>query len=240
MLAELLRAFQYLTVLPLPQSAESASLGRASLFFPAVGLVLGGIVVGADRLAESLPRGVVDPAIVALLIALTGARPQRAVATTATGVLRPRQAIEVLQQNEAAPWSGAAWLAAAALIGFKVGAVAALGANRLWALLFSPMIGRWAMVVCAFSSRTPARTGAERDYIRGVQFRDFAWTSVFTCAILFGYTEAAGILVIALVAPLIVGLRLLWHRWLGGVTSPVVTATGELAEVFALVLFAGL
>jgi cobalamin synthase len=210
------------------------------LFFPAVGLVLGGIVAGADRVAESLPRGMADPSIVAFLIALTGARPQMAVAATAAAVLRPRQAAEILRQDELPPWSGVAWLAAAALVGLKVGTVAALGADRLWALLFSPMIGRWAMVVCAFSSRTLAKSGADRDYIRGVQFRDFAWTSVFTCGILFGYTEAVGIVVVALVAPLTVGLRLLWHRWLGGVTSRLVTATGEVAEVIALVLFAGL
>src|SRR5215210_1092779 len=71
----LLVAVQFLTRLPTPGGLPVAgpALGRSLGWFPAVGLLLGGLLAAADALLSMvLPRGLVDVVLLVLLALLTG------------------------------------------------------------------------------------------------------------------------------------------------------------------------
>ena len=73
-LEDVLVAFRYLTVLPLPRRRAPGDLGRAAGWFPVVGLVVGGGIALASIAADRLvPPGVGAILVVALWVGLTGA-----------------------------------------------------------------------------------------------------------------------------------------------------------------------
>ena len=68
-------AFQFLTILPWPrvQVRHPADLGGSMAFYPIVGATLGSVLVGVYGIgSEVFPDGVLRPALVVLLIILTG------------------------------------------------------------------------------------------------------------------------------------------------------------------------
>ena len=68
-------AFQFLTILPWPRVAGTPpeDLGGSMAFYPIVGAALGSVMVGAYLVgSEIFPDGVLRPALVVLLIILTG------------------------------------------------------------------------------------------------------------------------------------------------------------------------
>ena len=68
-------AFQFLTILPWPrvQVRHPADLGGSMAFYPIVGATLGSVLVGVYGVgSEVFPDGVLRPALVVLLIILTG------------------------------------------------------------------------------------------------------------------------------------------------------------------------
>src|SRR5919109_4754604 len=68
-------AFQFLTILPWPrvQVRRAEDLGGSMAFYPIVGAALGSVMVGVYVVgSEVFPDGVLRPALVVLLIILTG------------------------------------------------------------------------------------------------------------------------------------------------------------------------
>ena len=108
---------------------------------------------------------------------------------------------------------------------------------RLYGLVFAPLLSRWSMVVVAFSARAARLGAAGPRYMPDLTFREFALASVFTFAVTFSATEAFGIFIVVIVAAITVVLRLLWHRWLGGVDDATVNATAAMTELAVLLLF---
>jgi adenosylcobinamide-GDP ribazoletransferase len=68
-------AFQFLTILPWPRGTvrRPEDLGGSMAFYPVVGAVLGGLLVGAYGLGATIfPDAVLRPALILLLVVLTG------------------------------------------------------------------------------------------------------------------------------------------------------------------------
>jgi len=69
-------AFQFLTIIPVPfpVRCKAKDLGRSMAFFPLIGLMLGGLLVGADFiLSRFLPGDVSGIILIVLLSVVTGA-----------------------------------------------------------------------------------------------------------------------------------------------------------------------
>ncbi|MCK4222429.1 MAG: adenosylcobinamide-GDP ribazoletransferase, partial [Dehalococcoidia bacterium] len=69
-------AWQFLTIIPAPRRREfvTQELGKSVAFFPVIGLVLGLVLLGLDRLmALFLPSFLINILLVAALAILTGA-----------------------------------------------------------------------------------------------------------------------------------------------------------------------
>jgi adenosylcobinamide-GDP ribazoletransferase len=68
-------ALQFLTILPWPQGTarRAEDLGGSMAFYPVIGALLAGLMVGVYRLGTGIfPDGVLRPALILLLVVLTG------------------------------------------------------------------------------------------------------------------------------------------------------------------------
>lgn len=240
-LTELLIALQFLTIVRVKHDLpfSETALGRASVFFPPIGLLLGLTVWGMDLILRLLiPLPFVNGVIVFALAFLSRGLHLDGLADSVDGLLGSQErerSLEIMKDSAIGTFGALAVIAAVSL---KLRALDLLtGSYRGPALLLSPMLGRWACVVMAYSSR-PARTeGLGATFVRGVQFREFALASVLTLAIVFASLEVLGLLVFLPLAAIIVVFTLYCHRRLGGVTGDTLGALGEMIETTAFCLF---
>ncbi len=220
LVAQLATAIRHLSVLPL--GGPRAPLGESALFFPLVGLGLGAVLVGVDHALDGLAPTPRNAAVIAVLVAATGARPLRELAR-GTGTL--------------VSGHGAVRAAAVALVTVaKVAALAAVApALRATALLLAPMLARWSIVVFAFGSR--ARPGGSRSPLLGaITFREFGLASVSALAIALIVADARALAAILVIAGFTIVVRLVAHRSLRGVDGDLAGAVGEVSEALALVV----
>ena len=215
---DVLAAVGLLTVLPLCRpDRTSAAFGRATLFFPLVGLLMGALLVGLNAvLAGRVPSWLVAILLVAVWEAASGAALIRALSQGDAGALAVSGYVAVLLA--------------------KIGGVAFAAGARPAAVLFAPTLARWGMVVLAVGARDAE--APRRKFNSAITFREFALTSVFTFAVVFALAEAVGVVVVLCTAAGTLGLRLLSHRWLGGVSSRFLLASAQGIETLVVVLFA--
>jgi len=234
----LVLAVHFLTIVRLPvrEADGPGALGRAGVWFPAVGLALGAVIAGADHaLRLALPPLVAAVLVVAAWKILTGGLHLDGLADCLDGLgaRRPEDRLRVMRDSRLGAF-GATGLVLALLL--AVSLVAELPvAIRAAALVLAPAAAR--AVPPLAGAALPAATPGEG---RGAAF-------------LVGLPRAAGILaVVALAALALLGggawagvavaaggaLGLAWcaafARRLGGLTGDVLGGAVEVAELAAL------
>lgn len=242
MLREFLIAFQFLTCVHLihPPVLDQAHFGRAGVFFPLIGLLLGATAWSVDSvLRPVLPVGPLSGVLVALLAVLSRGLQFRGVAASAVGLLGRKSRVARLADMKDRPWGLVGMTALAAIVSLKVLAFACLDTGyRGAAVLLCPMLGRWACVVMAYSSRPARSHGLGAVFMRGVEFREFGTASVMTLILVLSLVEVGGLLVFLGLASVMIGWILYCNRRLDGVTGDSIGALGEIVETGAVCLFA--
>jgi adenosylcobinamide-GDP ribazoletransferase len=144
-----LAAVQFLTTLPLPGSHQvsDADWGRATAWYPAVGLLLGAILAGLDwGLRWLLPVNVAAALLLVAWVILTGALHLDGWVDCCDALLAPvspQRRLEILRDVHAGAFG---IVGAVLLLLTKYAALAALpGPIRLPALLLVPTLARWGM-----------------------------------------------------------------------------------------------
>jgi adenosylcobinamide-GDP ribazoletransferase len=205
---------------------ESQAAGLA--FYPIVGLALGALAAAAAWLLSSGVAGVL------VLVALGGGRAPYALAAVAEAELRTGDRSETLARLRATPgWVGGA-VAAAALAVRLWAAVSLPAPARTIALLLAPMLGAWAIVVQCYGGAPTQARGPARALVGRARFREFGWASVVGFGVTLGVGEAIGLVVLLAAALTTLGVRILAHRRVGGLTGRLLAATRELVETVVL------
>ncbi len=143
-------ALQFLTRLPAPRphAASAAQLGAALPYFPAVGLLLGLLLIALDTvLRPLLAPAVVDALLVAALVVLSGALHLDGLVDTCDAVCArttPEARLALLHDSRA---HDAGTIAACFVLLGKFAALQAIPTHaRTPALLAAPLLARWAIV----------------------------------------------------------------------------------------------
>jgi adenosylcobinamide-GDP ribazoletransferase len=214
-LRDLRAALGLLTVLPFDApDMRSAAAAHATVVFPLVGALIGLLLTASNWIIrDRLPAAVSAIVLVGLWEAISGGAGRRACGSLSVSRIGSGTGI-------------------AAVLLIKIALLASHVMGRPAMLLFAPMLARWAMVVLAVGARDAA--APSRKLNAAITFREFALTSVFTCAVVFSIAEAFGILLVVGVAALTLGLRLLQHRRPGGTSWPLLLASAELVELLVL------
>jgi len=244
-----LAALQFLSTLPVPgtRTLQEADWGRATAWYPAVGLVLGAILAGLDWvLGRVLPGGVAAAVLLLAWVGLSGALHLDGFVDCCDALLVPtsrERRLEILRDVHAGTFG---IVGVTLLLLLKYTALAALvDGNRLPALLLIPTLARWGMAgsVLLYPYARPgpglgrrAKTGAG-----GAQLVVATGSTLLVTILAWGLGLgwAAGALLI-----LVLGTVLASAGWirskLGGLTGDAYGAICELGETVCLLALAAL
>ncbi len=232
-------ALQFLTAIPVRIEAEITprTMGRAMTWFPIVGLILGGILAGADLLFRLVfPETVGAALLLATWVAITGALHLDGFMDCCDGLLvakPPERRLEILRDTHAGSF---AVTGAVCLLLVKYAALLALPAGiRVAALVAIPALSRAQMVFAAKAYRyARPGPGLGRLFREGLTWSQTAIAiaiSAVAISIALGWT---GVAVAAGAWLLTVVIAWLVQRRIPGLTGDVYGAINELVEVAAL------
>lgn len=212
--------------------------GANAVFYPVVGLLLGTVALVVDW-GSSVFGGmfVRSSAVLLALLLCTAARPHRALGRLIEVCLSRRNRRAALQLLEE-PGDRISRGLAAAAAGFELFLLCELDRFRPFGLLFAPTLGYCSMVVLAVGSRAARPDGRRVKFAPSLTFNEFAVASTLTFAVIFLTSEFLGLLLVLCAASLSVGLRVLFHHWLGGVNTTVLDAASEISTFVTLALLA--
>ncbi len=235
--AALVEAVRFLTILPLPGAHASSeqSLVRAIPWFPAVGLLLGGILAGIGWLA-----GLVwDPPVSAALLVvawagLTGGLHLDGLSDTFDAVLSWRsreRKLEIMRDSRIGAMGA---IALVALFLLKFALLASAGADWWSAVLLAPLLGRWADIYGIYWFPAAREGGLGRSFNAEVRRRDFSLATAITASLLLLVAGLSGLLALLIVWGAAHLLARWWTRDLGGLTGDTYGALCEICELVAL------
>jgi adenosylcobinamide-GDP ribazoletransferase len=242
MMHRLALAFQFLTIVPWPHSKvyRPEALGGSMAFYPVVGAVLGGLMAVVHLAgAEIFPEGVLRPALVVLLIILTGGLHLDGLADVCDGFYAGRTPADALRVMKDPHLGTMAVVGIVSVLLMKVVLLSHLPTTALYsALCIFPAVGRGGMVWGTWMApyaRTEGGTG--ESFFRTLSRRHVwlasgflgIWTALFA-----GWSAAITLALAAVTTKLFVGLC---RGRIGGMTGDTLGALNELLEVLTLALY---
>lgn len=242
-----LAALGFLTILPVPgaRPLRDADWGRATGWYPAVGLVLGVILAGLDwALRWLLPGGVATALLLVAWVILTGALHLDGFVDCCDALLAPvppERRLEILRDVHLGAFG---IVGAVLLLLTKYAALGALpDAVRLGALLLVPTLGRWGMTgAVLFYPYARSGPGLGRKAKTGAgswQLGLATVTALLVAALAWwaGLGWAALFVLVAMVLTAFLSAQWIQSR-IGGLTGDALGAICELGEMMGLLVLA--
>jgi adenosylcobinamide-GDP ribazoletransferase len=238
-------ALSFLTVFPAIWHKRPAprEISDSRAYYPAVGLLLGLLLVGVERGARELfpPYLTAALLLVSLVVATRGLHLDgfMDVCDGLFGGYSPERRLEIMKDTHVGAFAVAG---AASLLLVKYGALLSLltlkspgGSPIPWALLLFPLLSRWAMVIVvgAFPYVRSQGLGSPFHQSTGNVATAVAATVAVVAATLLGGIGGAGMLVGVSLLAWLLGWAM--AALLGGLTGDTYGATNEVTEVAALV-----
>ncbi len=237
----LIVALGFLTALPMPRAGEGSpvALARSVGYFPLVGALLGGALVGLDRLlAPLLPLGVRSALLVGAAVVLTRGLHLDGLMDSCDGLFggfTPERRLAIMRDPRAGTFGV---VAVSLLLILKVAALGALAPElRTAGLVLAPCLGRWAIVQATWLFPYGRKEGLGRgfkDEMRWIHALLAGASAALVAGWLgagFGLGVFAGVSLGVLVLGSVVSARL------GGLTGDTYGALCELTEVTVWLLF---
>jgi adenosylcobinamide-GDP ribazoletransferase len=235
-------ALRYLTIAPIPVGphVEPTTLGRAAPWFPVIGLGLGLLVAGVERVTA-----LVFPALLGALLTvtawklLTGGLHLDGLSDCLDGLMGrdPSDRLRIMRDSRIGAF-GAIGLILFLLL--EVAAVSELAASMRWrTLLVAPAVARAMPPLAAWLFRGATPHGHGAMFRSGLTRSGVLAALGLAALIALGALGAKGAGALALAAAATVALGWFYTRRLGGVTGDVLGATIELAELVVLLTLVG-
>ncbi len=237
---DFLVAMQFLTVIPpvIKRLFTPQEMGRAVAYYPLVGLVIGGVLVGADRLfTYFVPHMLSSALLLVVWVLSSGALHVDGFLDSLDGLLggfTPESRLSILRDEHKGAFAVAGGIL---LFLVKFAAIYSLAGWRMLAVLVAPVLGRWAisLAIVAFPYARPEGLGKVMKENAG--WKEAGLATVFMLLIT---ALAAGFYgLAACAAAVLVGLLVVWFtlRRIPGLTGDIYGALCELVETAVLLVF---
>ncbi len=232
-------AWRFLTILPAPgtRGTGTEGIGSSLPFFPVVGLILGGALLGLDRLFDLfLPPFLTSALILVAMVILSGALHLDGFMDTCDGFAVRKSPEERLRIMSDSRVGGFGVAGACCLILLKFAALFSLPDElRAAALLTAPSLSRWTASCAILAFPSAKKTGLGQMY----KEKASPWTAVIGTIIalaiaagLWSYLGVAIVGGIGIIA-LLIGMAL--SNRLGGLTGDTYGAIIEISETCLLI-----
>jgi len=231
-------AIQFLTVIRMPEAAEPVAPGRAAMWFPIVGAVLGAAGGGMFLVLRIiLPVSLAALATVAFWAAISGVLHEDGLADAADALRagRSQEGMLAILKDPRIGTFGAVAVAISILARWQA-LQYMLAPNVLLACVAAQAVPRAAMVGLAWTSR-PVGTGLGQAFSAPLSTPAalFALAQGAVAALATGVRE--GVLLVLGAYLIARASRWYFYRRLGGVNGDCLGATEQLLEIYALLLF---
>lgn len=221
------------------QPASEQKYTRALVFLPIAGLVSGIALALVDHalapVAQLLARSAL---ILALANLLSGGLFPIGFGNTLR-TLTGESADEDRSQARAAAILG---VASSAILIAEIFVLGAIGSSpaRARALVLGMMLSRWSIVPIGYGLRPLEQPGLGIPYAGGLRFSEFAVSSLIALGLAMVLYDVVGLAAIVAVALMILGLRLLFSRRLGGAGGYELAAGAAVCEWATLAVVAAI
>ncbi len=244
----LIAAFQFLTRIPLSgRDSDLGSLGSSSAWFPLVGLFIGGLMAGCSWLLVGVfPASVVAALLIAVSILVTGGLHIDGLMDSADGlmVVRDREkTLEIMRDSRVGAMGAIAAVVVILIKWTLITAVLDSGDHGLIlaALLLTPVLGRWAMVIGLFLfPYARSENGLGKVFAAGTGRLQLVAASLITLAAAWLLCKTVGLLTLLGVLLITAAVSYGVSKRIGGLTGDTYGALEELGEVVSLLLIFGL
>ena len=238
---KLLIALQFLTIIPLRKSLEvtEEDLGKSMVYFPLIGLFIGGCLALSQVLLSFLfPPVIVDGLLVTIAVLLTGALHLDGLSDTIDALASRKGREEKLRIMKEGKIGAVGAVGVFLVLMLKYASLTALPKNlTLAALLLFPAMGRWAQLVVAyFSEYAGQKKGLGFPFTLQVTYLMVIVTTVPVFLLSFLLFKIKGVVMAGVIGLFCVLYSHFFKRALGGVTGDVLGAVNELTEVLFLLL----
>jgi adenosylcobinamide-GDP ribazoletransferase len=231
---------QFLTRIPVNVSlpCEKDNFRRASIFFPVIGLVVGGIQWGVYKLLINIIP--IDAVIIIILIVgviVTGAIHIDGLGDTCDGFFAFKgsdRIIEIMKDSRIGTYACIAMVMDLLL---KYTLFSFIVPKFSVAIIAAPMISRCSVLFLGFKGKTAKSTGTGNFFIGNVGIAQFIIGLVITLGVL-ALLMTPRYIVILLIAALILSFifNLFCEKRIGGLTGDTLGANNELVELLTLIL----
>jgi adenosylcobinamide-GDP ribazoletransferase len=216
-------------------------LGGSTLYFPVVGLIIGGILAGLNWVFNLvLPALVANALLIVALVIITGAMHLDGLSDTCDGIAGHKTVEErwkVMHDSHAGVF-GVVGVVLALLVQYV--ALNSIPADKMTAvLLFMPAVSRWTMVYAIFSFPYARPTGLGKAYKEATGWLQFIIATIITLGIagvLFPLFYVTGFIVFGGVLIIATGLSFYFKYKFAGLTGDTYGAVNEASEITALLL----
>jgi len=226
---------------PLRRELTPQQLGRATVYFPLVGLVIGIVLAALCWLLDFiLPLSVVNVLLIVALVMMTGALHLDGLADTCDGLAGHRSVEDRWKVMRDSRTGAFGVVGIVLLLLAKYVSLNSVPSTLLIpVLVFMPVVSRWAMVYAIFAFPYARPAGLGTAYKSATRWPQFAVATVVTLAVaaalfplfsFMGFVLVAGVWIIATL------LSFYFKRKFAGLTGDTYGAINEVSEVMALVI----
>ncbi|MBM3253757.1 MAG: adenosylcobinamide-GDP ribazoletransferase [Candidatus Omnitrophica bacterium] len=230
-------AFQFLTIFPIKidLKIKEKDYGNSLLYFPIIGLLIGGILVLTLFSLDFLPHLVVYILILVLSIFITGAIHLDGFADTCDGFYGAKAKEEILRIMRDNHIGAIGTVGVVCLLLFKFVLFQSIPQNRLWrALIMMMVFSRWSQVLACVSSKYVHQEGKAKFFVENANRKKFFIGGFFTFTIFFLLSSLKGAaLFIFCIIPVFLFINFV-KRKIGGLTGDTIGAVSEIAECAVL------
>lgn len=230
-------AFYQLTRLPLPTvEFDDRACGRSTLFFPVVGLFLGGLLAALAWVAEYLfPSGVKASLLVIGMVVMTGGMHLDGFMDSIDGLFsgRPRERkLEIMRDSRVGALSV---IGVICLLLLKYNLLLEVPNSVLYkVLIVLPVLSRWGMAIAVIAFPYARADGLGKVYAMQSGIKELAGSTIITVVIvtLILGLQGTWMLALAISISLFAGKKIV--KELGGLTGDTYGFINELLEVALL------
>lgn len=234
----LLTALGFLTVVPVPASARGGSFGRAAIWFPVVGALIGLVLAGIGWCGRAWWDAYVAAALmIGAGVVLTGGLHIDGLMDTADAFFShksPERMLEIMRDARAGALGVAAGISVLAL---KFAALGYLAGGQHWRVIAAaPAVGRLAIVLAIAVFPYARETGTGAGFAIETRWQHAILALIFALAVCLALLPWHGAIIvgIGIVVALLAGAYATCR--LGGLTGDVYGAINELTEVVVLLV----
>lgn len=233
-------AWSLLTIVPLPVKFpfEAERMGRSALYYPVIGLILGGaLFLGEKGLSFFFPSPLISLLLLLALVLITGGIHLDGFADTVDGLAggnTPAERLEIMRDGRIGALAAVALFFLLALKLLLLASLPAAVRSQGW--IAFPFVGRSMMVPAAFLSTYPRAEGLGKAFVGKIP----SWAGAGAFAIfIFGMIFLFQFLGLMMALLLLSG-SVLYERWIsrrtGGITGDHLGCLCEGGEVLFLMM----